>query len=500
VFDRLYTWFDDRLRVSHFTRSALNKIFPDNWSFMLGEIALYSFLVLVLTGVYLTLFFRPSTHELVYGGHYVPLRGLTMSEAFESTVRLSFDVRAGLVFRQIHHWAALVFLAAIVLHLSRVFFTGAFRRPREANWIVGVTLLILAILNGFAGYSLPDDLLSGTGLRIAFSILLSVPVLGTWAAFLVFGGKWPTQAIIPRLYIVHVFIVPLLILALVSVHMAILWRQKHTEFPGPGRSEKTISGSKLWPTYAARSIGLFFGVLAVLSALGGLAQINPIWLYGPYKPAAVSTAAQPDWYMGWIEGALRLFPGWRIHIFGHVISEVFWPAVVLPLGTFALLYAWPFLEQRVTGEATTEHHLLDFPRQRPVRTAIGAGAFSFYVVLFVAGSQDVLASKLHVQVGSLTWSLRALGILLPPVVAVVTFKLCRERRAEKARHEEHDAPPAPEGNDATASPRDRPASPTRKGVPGVALGALATAGAFVAGLWRGRRRRTRVVVVERDRG
>src|SRR5205085_3495787 len=279
-FGRLGRWFDDRLGAAHFARTALDKIFPDHWSFMLGEVALYCFVVLVVTGIYLTFFFNPSAHEVIYHGRYAPLRGLRMSEAYRSTIRLSFDVRAGLVFRQIHHWAALVFVAAIVTHLCRIFFTGAFRRPRELNWIVGVSLLVLAIANGFTGYSLADGLLSGTGLRIANSIVLAVPLLGTWLAFLFFGGEFPADALEPRLFVLHVMIVPALIIALLSVHLAVLWRQKHTQFKGPGRTEHNIMGSYLWPTYAARSLGLLAGVFGLIALLGGVAQINPIWLYG----------------------------------------------------------------------------------------------------------------------------------------------------------------------------------------------------------------------------
>ena len=233
---RLVRWFDDRLGASRFARSSLDKVFPDHWSFMLGEIAMYCFVLLVLTGIYLSFFFVPSDKTVVYHGSYAPLRGVQMSQAYESTIRLSFDVRAGLVMRQIHHWAALVFLATIVAHLCRVFFTGAFRRPREINWVIGVTLLILAIFNGFAGYSLPDDLLSGTGLRIAYSIALAIPVIGTWVAFLLFGGEFPAHDILSRLFVIHVLLVPAAIAILLSAHLAIVWRQKHTQFAGPGRT------------------------------------------------------------------------------------------------------------------------------------------------------------------------------------------------------------------------------------------------------------------------
>jgi len=456
VIDRLYGWFDDRLRVAHFTRSALDKIFPDNWSFMLGEIAMYCFVVLVLTGTYLTFFFSPSAKEVVYNGSYVPLKGLHMSEAFNSTVRLSFDVRAGLVFRQMHHWAALIFVAAILVHLCRIFFTGAFRRPREINWLVGVTLLVLVIFNGFSGYSLPDDLLSGTGLRIGYSIALAVPVIGTWAAFLVFGGEFPSPDITSRLFVLHILIVPALITGLLGAHLAILWRQKHTQFPGPGRTEDNIVGSHLWPTYAARSIGLFAGVFAVIALLGGLAQVNPIWLYGPFNPAAVSTASQPDWYMGWLEGALRLSPAVRLHLFGYTLSEVFWPGVVLPGITFGLLYLWPFLERRITGDRGV-HHILDRPRHRPARTAIGVGTLVFYFVLFAAGSQDIAAQKFATDIPTVTRVFDVALFALPLAAMALTWKLCRDLSAADELEEEKDRIRSRlQGQPGTATGRQRP--------------------------------------------
>ncbi len=402
---------------------------------MLGEIALYCFVVLILTGVYLTFFFVASTKTVVYNGSYKPLQGVAMSQSYESTIRLSFDVRAGLVMRQIHHWAALVFIGAIVLHLCRIFFTGAFRRPRELNWIVGVTLLVLAIFNGFAGYSLPDDLLSGTGLRIAYSIALAIPILGTWTAFLVFGGEFPADNIISRLFVIHILIIPAAIAALLGAHLAILWRQKHTQFRGRGRREDNVVGSRLWPTYAAKSVGLFALVAGVLALLGGLAQINPVWLYGPFDPAAVSTAAQPDWYMGWIEGALRIFPPVYLHLGTYDVSELFWPAIVLPGITFALLFAWPFLERRFTHD-DAEHHLLDRPADGPVRTAFGVTALTFYGILLLAGGQDIWAQRLDVSLGSVLWTFRIGVLVVPPLVGLFTWRLCRDLRA--GRHSEHE--------------------------------------------------------------
>jgi ubiquinol-cytochrome c reductase cytochrome b subunit len=286
---------DERFGVAKGGRAFLDKIFPDHWSFMLGEIALYSFVVLLATGVFLSLYFVPSQTVVVYHGGYTPLDGVRMSEAYLSSVNLSFAVRSGLLMRQMHHWAADVFIGSIVIHMARIFFTGAFRKPRETNWIIGVTLLILAILNGFIGYSLPDDLVSGTGLRIGYSILLSIPFLGNYLAVWLWGGNFPGHIIIERLYIIHVLIIPLVILGLISVHLGFLVRQKHTQFPGKGKTEHNVVGSPMFPTFMAKTTGFLLMVTGAIAALGGLAQVNPIWQFGPYQDASkISYAVQPD--------------------------------------------------------------------------------------------------------------------------------------------------------------------------------------------------------------
>ncbi len=429
---RTGAWFDNRFAGSHFVRTALNKIFPDHWSFMLGEIALYSFVVLIVTGIYLTFFFNPSLKSTIYNGSYAPLRGVKMSVAYQSTLDISFDVRAGMVMRQMHHWAAIVFLGAIVVHLCRVFFTGAFRRPRELNWMVGVTLLLLAILNGFAGYSLPDDQLSGTGLRIMYSILLSIPLIGTWAAFLLFGGEFPSDMIVSRLYGIHILMVPAAIAIVLGAHLAIMWHQKHTQFKIEGAAEDNVVGSPVWPTYAAKSVGLMFIVSAVIAALGGLAQINPIWLYGPFASEKVSSASQPDWYMGWLEGALRIMPAWEWRGWGHMIPNPFFPGVLLAGITFSALYFWPFLEARFTKDRE-EHNLADRPRDNPARTALGAATLAFYLLLFLAGATDVLAVYFGLSVNAIVFAFRCAVFVVPMIVGVATHRICKELSAVGAR-------------------------------------------------------------------
>jgi ubiquinol-cytochrome c reductase cytochrome b subunit len=427
---RLVRWFDERLGAASFAHRSLDKVFPDTWSFMLGEIALYSFIVLVLTGTFLALFYIPDIATTIYRGPYRALQGQPMTRAYRSVLRLSFEVRAGLVFRQIHHWAALVMVGAIAAHAARVFFTGAFRKPRELNWILGVTLLASTLFIGFTGYSLPDDLLSGTGLRIAYSVAISIPLVGTWLAFLVFGGEYPAPDILHRLFVIHVMILPALIAGLLAAHLAIIWRQKHTQYPGRGRTEENIEGERLWPRYALKSVGLFFVLAGILSFLGGLAQINPVWLYGPYGAHVVSGGSQPDWYLGWLEGALRLFPNWEIRAFGYDIPNVFFPGVVLPGVLFTGMYLWPWIERRITGDHRS-HDLLDFPRDVPWRTALGIAVMTLMLILTVAGGNDVIAALLSVSVETVTRSLRAAALVGPVVAFAVAYRMAGELRRRR---------------------------------------------------------------------
>jgi len=418
------TYLDERVGSNAGAKKNLRKVFPEHWSFMLGEVALYSFIILLLSGTYLTLFFKPSMTEVAYNGSYVPLKGVPMSEAYASTINLSFDVRGGLLMRQIHHWAALIFVSAIVIHLFRIFFTGAFRKPRELNWLIGNGLLTLALVEGFCGYSLPDDLLSGTGLRIADGVLLSIPVVGTYVQFFLFGGEFPGQAIVPRMFVAHVLLVPGIMLALITVHLMLVVVQKHTQFPGPGRTNENVVGFPLLPIYMAKAGGFFFIVFGVSALLGAVAQINPIWLYGPYYPDQISAGSQPDWYIGFLEGSLRATPNWETNLFGHTIMwNVFLPGLVLPGLMFTVMALYPFIEAFVTGDKR-EHHLLDRPRDNPVRTAFGAMSIAFYGLLFMNGGNDIIAYSFHTQINLVTRFTQVALIVLPPIVFIITKRTC----------------------------------------------------------------------------
>ena len=427
---RVLNWVDDRLGTAHFVRHALRKAFPDHWSFMLGEINAYAFLVLVGTGTFLALFFDPNAAKTPYHGPYALLDGTQVSYAYLSALRLSFEVNGGLLIRQVHHWTALIFLAGIVMHMGRVFFTGAFRKPREINWLIGLTLFMLAMLAGFTGYSLPDDLMSGTGLRIAASILLSVPVVGGWAAVLLLGGVFPNPAVmLPRLFVAHVYLLPAAIAALISVHVAIVWRQKHTQFPGPGRTERNVVGSPLFPRYAAKSIALLAAVTAVVFALGAVVQINPVWIWGPYEPWQVMSPAQPDWYVGWLDGALRLGPPFALHVFGHTIPSAFWPAVLMPGALFALLACWPWIEAAARNDRNA-HHLLNRPRDVPLRTAIGVALLCFALGFLLAGSGDVQARYVHQPITTITHVYQIWCLVMPIVGFAIAYAVARELRAQ----------------------------------------------------------------------
>ncbi|WP_431678189.1 cytochrome bc1 complex cytochrome b subunit [Kitasatospora sp. KL5] len=435
-FEAAADWTDGRLGIYTLAKSNLRKIFPDHWSFMLGEICLYTFIIIILTGVYLTLFFQPSMAETVYHGSYAPLNGIRMSEAYASTMDISFEVRGGLLIRQIHHWAAIVFVAAMLVHMMRVFFTGAYRKPREINWLFGAGLLFLGMFDGFMGYSLPDDLLSGTGIRFMEGAILAVPIVGTYLQFFLYGGQFPGTDIVPRFFTIHVLLIPGIMLGLLVAHLILVFYHKHTQFAGPGRTEKNVVGMPLMPVYMAKAGGFFFLVFGVIAAASAIATVNPIWAYGPYRPDQVSTDAQPDWYMGFSEGLIRVMPGWEIRAWGHTLNlGVFIPLMVFPL-VLAVIWLYPFLESWVTGDKR-EHHIADRPRNAPVRTGFGAAWISLYVLLLIGGGNDLIATHLHLSINSITYFVRVGFFVVPVLVFFITKRWClglQRRDKDKVLH------------------------------------------------------------------
>ena len=437
---------DERTGGIPFVRKALRYLFPDHWSFLLGEVALYCFAVLVATGVYLTFFFDDSVvHEVVYRGPYAPLQGVKMTPAYKSVVDISFSVKAGLLIRQTHHWAANLFVASIVLHLMRVFFTGAYRKPRDLTYLIGLAMLMLALLEGYLGYSLVDDLLSGMGLVIGYAVALSIPFVGGNLGELIWGGPFPgTAAFWPRMYIAHVFIIPLLLFALIGLHLTLVASRHHTQFRrSPRHTERKVIGVPTFPGQAPRSVGLALVVAGILFLLGGLVQINPIWLWGPYHTYLSTNGAQPDWYLGWLIGGLRLVPGfdWTI---GHytLVPNPFWGGAAFPLVVFGILALWPWLERKVTGDRAF-HNLLDRPRDAPGRTAFGTALVAWVFLVFVAGSADRVFVLLGLSYTGQIWAYRALVWVVPVIVYAITYRVCVElrlgeeveRERKRARHE-----------------------------------------------------------------
>jgi len=438
---RAVSTLDQRTGAGSILGKALKYVFPDHWTFLFGEIALYSFVILVGTGIYLTLFFEPSTSQVVYHGSYAPLRGQEISKAYESALDLSFNVRAGLLIRQVHHWAALTFVAAIVVHLMRIFFTGAFRKPRDLNYYIGLTMLMLAVLEGYAGYSLLDDLLSGMGLAIGNAVALSIPFVGGQLGTLIWGGRFPgTEAFMSRLFITHVLLLPVAIGGLMAVHLAMVATPHHTQFRGRGRSETNVVGTPLWPAYALRSLGLFAAVAAVLFALGGLVQINPIWQWGPYEPYLGTNGAQPDWYLGWLIGALRLMPHFDVVLGSYtVVPNPFWGGVLFPLLVFGFLFAWPSIERRWSGDRA-QHNLLDRPRDNPRRSAVGAALFTWVATIFFAGSADRAFVQFGVPYEGQLWAYRAASFVLPLLAYLLVKRMCEALRRSEGHPGEGSAP------------------------------------------------------------
>ena len=418
-------WIDDRTGAAKGIGYLMKKVFPDHWSFMLGEIAMYSMIVCMLTGVFLTFWFDPSMAHTTYEGSYAPLKGVGMSRAYASTLDISFDVKGGLLIRQIHHWSALLFIVALSVHMLRVFFTGAFRKPRELNWVIGCVLSLLALVEGFAGYSLPDDLLSGTGLRAAQGFMVAAPVIGSYLSYALFGGTFPGDDIIPRLYSVHILLLPALLIALFTVHIVLVALQKHTQYPGPGKTNDNVVGFPVMPVYAAKAGGFFFIVFGGIALISALVQINAVWVHGPYEPNATTAGAQPDWYMGFPDGALRLLPGgMEFETFGFTWA---WPVIVGALMVIPAFYggmiAYPFIEAWVTGDKR-EHHLLDRPRNAPTRTALGMAALTLYGVLMFAASNDIIAIKFGMSINDITQILRVLTFVGPVIAFWATRRIC----------------------------------------------------------------------------
>jgi ubiquinol-cytochrome c reductase cytochrome b subunit len=314
-------------------------------------------------------------------------------------------------------------MLALTIHMFRTFFTGAFRKPRELNWIIGILIFMMGCFEGLFGYSLPDDLLSGAGMRITSGLLLSFPVVGTWIHWLLFGSEFPGTELIPRIYTLHIFLIPGILLALIAVHVGLVWYQKHTQFPGVRRKETNVVGVRIMPTFALKAGGFTAVVIGVTALLGGLFQINPVWNFGPFSPAQVSAGTVPDWYMGWTDGLIRIWPAWEVYLGNYTIPAPFFPFIMgLPLLT-AIAGVYPWIEKKFTKDYA-HHNLLQRPRDVPVRTSLGVMAITFFMVALLSAANDVLAEKFDISLNATTWMGRIGLLVLPPLAYAITYRLC----------------------------------------------------------------------------
>lgn len=404
----------DRTRLPELVRRRT----PGHWSGLFGVVTAACLLVLFVTGVVLMVFYVPSSDQVTYAGPYAPLHGAEVSKAFESTIGISFG--GGLAIRQAHHWAALLLPAAIIAQLVAAFFTGAFRRPRQWAWVLLFLTLIAALAAGWSGYALPDDMLSGTGLRIVEGIVLGIPIVGTWIASLLFGGDFPGR-IIENLYPLH------LAFSVVLVGVVVARLRATRSHP-----VMRMPGSRVSPRVVPR---LFLATCVLLTVMGSAVTVGPVWLYGPSDPGNASAGSQPDWYTGFLDGALRLVPpGWELELGGYTLTL----AVLVPLavvGAFLLaVVAYPFLENWVTRSTSD---VLDRPRNVPTRTAIGVAGMAFYGVLWGAASADLLAHLLRLSLEGVVIAFQ-LALFAAPVIAfVVTQRVClglQRRDRDAVRH------------------------------------------------------------------
>ena len=427
---RLYGWFDDRFYLTE-ARTFLGKAFPAEDSFLLGEVAIFCFVVLLLTGLFLGFFFEPSTSDVEYEGSVAEYQGEDLPESFVSVLNITYDVPFGMLLRRMHHWAAHLFIAAIGLHMLRVFFTGAYRNPREPNWVVGTGLAGLSMFAAYTGYALPFDEFASTAVGIGYNIALSVPVVGETLAHVVFGGEFPSSATIPRLYFLHVLVLPLAIIGLIAVHMAILLRQKHTEAEReedvPGREpvdkddDSVVVGLPAFPNQAAVSAVVFFLTLATLSLLAGFLPVHNIAEYGPNDPATTPTLIMPDWFLMWGYGFLKLVPSWMsFDLFGVHVSSEFLGGLVLPGLVFVGVLVWPFIDYE-----DEPVHFAASPLDRPWQTAVGIGAVVFIMLASIAGMDVIVADVLGTTTAVLKPYLLALLVAGPLLTGGITYAVLR---------------------------------------------------------------------------
>lgn len=417
---RLANLLDERTEPPAVVRRWRARVFPDHWSFRLAQVAVASFVVCAVTGVLLSFGYEPSVAPVTYDGPYEPLQGTEMSRALDSTLALSFEVPGGLLARQVHSWSASLMVAAVMLHVLRIFFSGGFRRPRRLAWLGWFGVLFAAMTAGLTGHVLTDDMLSGNTLAVTDGLLKSVPVIGAWLAQLVFGGHSPTGAI-ATFHPLHVYVLPAAIVGLLAALAVLGARHGPAQYPGPGRTEGNVVGRPL-RVAVVKAAGLFLVVLAVLVAMGATMSVNPVWSYGPADPGNAARESGALWYLAFLDGAQVLVPpGWELVLF----DRTWVVALLAPLGVvglfFAVAMAYPFLEGWLTRDRR-EHHLLTRPRNAPTRTGVGVAGVVFYGVLWAAAGSATIARAFSLGVEDVVRALQ-LALVIGPVVAFFVTRL-----------------------------------------------------------------------------
>ena len=439
---QLYGWVDERLDLES-GKSFLGKAVPAEDSFLLGEVALFCFLLLVLSGVFLGFFFEPSTSEVEYDGSVAEYQGEELPESFVSVLNITYDVPFGMLIRRMHHWAAHLMVASMALHMLRVFFTGAYRNPREPNWLVGTGLAGVTMFAAYTGYALPFDEFASTAVGIGYNVTLSVPLVGETIAHLAFGGSFPSSATIPRFYFLHVLVLPAIIAGLIGVHMLILVRQKHTEaqrdadVPAPDlhrRDERedgaaadggavardddsVVVGLPAFPNQVAVSAVVFFLTLATLSLLAGFLPVHNIAEYGPNDPASTPSLIMPDWFLMWGYGFLKLVPSWMsFDLLGVHVSSEFIGGLLLPGLVFAAVAIWPFVDYREEPV-----HFTANPLERPWQTGVGVAGVTFIMIASIAGMDVIVADILGTTTDTIKPFLIAALVAVPTVAGLITY-------------------------------------------------------------------------------
>lgn len=426
-------WFDERVGLAGFYEKFGRKAFPVHTSFFLGEMAAFSFFILVVTGAYLGLIYIPSNVEIDYGGQQLP-------EAYAS-VKLIESIPVANLFRTVHAWSAHLLIASVVLHAMRIFFTGTYRKPRELNWVIGVVLLGLTLMAGFVGYSLPYDSYAVTATGVGYSIARSIPLVGNIAAELFFGGIYPTLGSLPRLYTIHVFIVPALLALVIGLHLLLVIKQKHTQ-PGyarklaePGR----VLGVPLWPYQAILAGQLLLFMFGGLFLLSAFVPIRPIDAYGP--PGPETPEVKPDWYLLWVYGFLKLVPRQvQLTLGPFNIGPEFIGGLVFPALFLGVITIVPWLDR--TNRSGKRYEYLEPPRQAPLRVACGVGFLVYIATLFLAAFYDQLGLTI-----AQTW----LFTIAVPLLVGGAIYLWQRRAAE---YREADFDPTAEDAPAEAQAAD----------------------------------------------